>query len=120
MEDLQLKGIFKIDEYLPDRNSIVVKVCNLHSQKPIDDYSAKIVDCDNLDATDVEIFIDDLMKKSGGRRIKRQEENLPILKENIPEQVSGELDLQSLVGKVIEGKVDDWRKKPLKMRKVEL
>ena len=115
-----MKSIIKIDEYLSDRNSIVVKICNLHSQKPIDDYTAKIVDCNDLDATDVEIFIDDLMKKSGGRRIKTQEENLPILKENVPEQVSGELDLQNLVGRVIEGKVDDWRKKPLKMRKIEL
>ena len=66
------------------------------------------------------MFVDGLMKKSGARRIQTQEEKLPILKENIPEQVSGELDLQSLVGKVIEGKVDDWRKKALKMRKVEL
>ena len=115
-----MKSIIKIDEYLADRNSIVVKICNLHSQKPIDDYNAKIVDCDNLDTTDVEIFVDDLMKKSGSRRIQRQEEKLPILKENIPEEVSGELDLQSLVGKVIEGKVDNWRKKVLKMRKVEL
>ena len=115
-----MKSIIKIDEYLSDRNSIVVKICNLNSQKPIDEYFSKIVDCDDLDTTDVEIFVDGLMKKSGARRIKTQEENLPILKENIPEKVSGELDLQSLVGKVIEGKVDDWRKKPLKMRKVEL
>ena len=115
-----MKSIIKIDEYLSDRNSIVVKICNLHSQKPIDDYAAKIVDCDNLDTTDVEIFVDGLMKKSGSRRIQTQEEKLPILKENVPEKVSGEIDLQSLVGKVIEGKVDDWRKKPLKMRKVEL
>ena len=115
-----MKSIIKIDEYLPDRNSIIVKVCNLHSQKPIDDYTAKVVNCDDLDTTDVEIFVDGLMKKSGARRIQTQEEKLPILKENVPEQVSGELDLQSLVGKVIEGKVDDWRKKALKMRKVEL
>ena len=115
-----MKGIIKIDEYLSDRDSIAVKICNLHSQKPIDEYSAKIVDCDNLDTTDIDMFVDGLMKKSGARRIQTQEEKLPILKENIPEQVSGELDLQSLVGKVIEGKVDDWRKKPLKMRKVEL
>ena len=115
-----MKSIIKIDEYLSDRNSIVVKICNLHSQKPIDEYFSKIVDCDDLDTTDVEIFVDGLMKKSGARRIQTQEEKLPILKENVPEKVSGELDLQSLVGKVIEGKVDDWRKKPLKMRKVEL
>ena len=115
-----MKAIIKIDEYLPERDSIVVKICNLHSQKSIDDYTAKIVDCNDLDTTDIDMFVDGLMKKSGGRRIKTQEEKLPILKENIPEQVSGELDLRSLVGKVIEGKVDDWRKKPLKMRKVEL
>ena len=66
------------------------------------------------------MFVDGLMKKSGARRIQTQEEKLPILKENVPEKVSGELDLQRLVGKVIEGKVDDWRKKALKMRKVEL
>ena len=115
-----MKAIIKIDEYLSDRDSIVVKICNLHSQKPIDEYSAKIVDCDDLDKTDVEMFVDGLMKKSGARTIKTQEEKLPILKENIPEQVSGEVDLQSLVGKVLEGKVDNWRKKALKMRKVEL
>lgn len=115
-----MKGIIKIDEYLSDRDSIAVKICNLHSQKPIDEYSAKIVDCDNLDTTDIDMFVDGLMKKSGARRIQTQEEKLPILKENIPEQLSGEVDLQSLVGKVIEGKVDDWRKKPIKMRKIEL
>ena len=115
-----MKAIIKIDEYLSDRDSIVVKICNLHSQKPIDEYSAKIVDCDNLDTTDVEMFVDGLMKKSGARRIKTQEEKLPILKENMPEQVSGEVNIKNLIGKVIEGKVDDWRKKSLKMRKVEL
>ena len=95
-------------------------MCNLHSSKPIDDYTSKIVDCNDLDTTDIDMFVDGLMKKSGARRIQTQEEKLPILKQNIPEQVSGELDLQSLVGKVIEGKVDDWRKKPLKMRRIEL
>ena len=115
-----MKAIIKIDEYLSDRDSIVVKICNLHSQKPIDEYSAKIVDCYDLDKTDVEMFVDGLMKKSGARRIKTQEEKLPILKENIPEQVSGEVNIENLIGKVIEGKVDDWRKKSLKMRKVEL
>jgi len=115
-----MKAIIKIDEYLSDRDSIVVKICNLHSQKPIDEYSAKIVDCDDLDKTDVEMFVDGLMKKSGARRIKTQEEKLPILKENMPEQFSGEVNIENLIGKVIEGKVDDWRKKSLKMRKVEL
>ena len=34
--------------------------------------------------------------------------------------MSGELDLKSMVGKVVMGKVDDWRKKPISMRKIEL
>ena len=88
--------------------------------KDLDEYFSKIVDCHDLDTTDVEIFVDGLMKKFGSSRIKNQEEKLPILKQNIPEKLSGEIDIQSLVGKVIEGKVDDWRKKAIKMRKVEL
>ena len=115
-----MKSIIKIDEYLSDRNSIVVKICNLHSQKPIDDYAAKIVDCDNLDTTDVEIFIDGLMKQSGARRLENQDRKLPILDENKPVEVKGDLDFENIIGKVLEGKVDDWRKKPVKMRKVEL
>jgi len=115
-----MKAIIKIDEYLSDRDSIVVKVCKLHSPKPIDEYAAKIVDCDDLDTTDVEIFVDGLMKKFGSSRVVNQEEKLPILKENIPEKVNGELDFENIIGKVLEGKVDDWRKKALKMRKVEL
>tara|TARA_Y100001938_G_C8063566_1_gene418792 strand:+ start:709 stop:1059 length:351 start_codon:yes stop_codon:yes gene_type:complete len=115
-----INAIFKIEEYLKDRNSIVVRICRLHSHIPIDDYTAKIVDCNDLDTTDIDMFVDGLMKKSGIRRIKIQEEKSPILKENIPDKIDGELDLQSLVGKVVEGKVDDWRRKPIKMREVEL
>ena len=33
-----MKAIIKIEEYLSDRDSIVVKVCKLHSPKPIDEY----------------------------------------------------------------------------------
>ena len=108
-----INAIFKIEEYLKDRNSIVVRICRLHSHIPIDDYTAKIVDCNDLDTTDIDMFVDGLMKKS-------EEEKSPILKENIPDKIDGELDLQSLVGKVVEGKVDDWRRKPIKMREVEL
>ena len=44
---------------------------------------------------------------------------------NIIEMEPGSISLrgtpiENLIGKVIEGKVDDWRKKSLKMRKVEL
>ena len=115
-----MKAIFRINRYVPETNSVSVTFCNLHSQKPIGDYPSKLVNIDNLDTTDVEIFIDGLMKQSGARRLENQDMKLPVLDENKPVEVKGELDLQSLVGKVIEGKVDDWRKKPLKMRRIEL
>ena len=66
-----MKGIFKIEEYLSERNSIVVKFCRLHSHKSIDEYSCKIVDCYDLDFHDYESFANSLMTKSGKRRIER-------------------------------------------------
>jgi len=115
-----MKAILKINRYVPETNSVSVTFCNLHSQKPISDYPSKLVNIDNLDTTDVEIFIDGLMKQSGARRLENQDRKLPILDENKPVEVKGELDFENIIGKVLEGKVDDWRKKPVKMRKVEL
>ena len=60
------------------------------------------------------------MKRSASRFIERQDEKQVILDENKPIEMSGELDLSSMVGKVVMGKVDDWRKKPMSMRKIEL
>ena len=115
-----MKSIFKIEEYLQDRNSIVVKICRLHSHIPIDETSAKIVDCNLLDLRDTDCFVDSLMKRSASRFIERQDEKQDVLDENKPIEMSGELDLSSMVGKVVMGKVDDWRKKPMNMRKIEL
>ena len=115
-----MKAIFKIEEYLKDWNSIVVKICRLHSHIPIDETSAKIIDCNLLDLRDTEWFVDSLMKRSASRFIERQDEKQDILDENKPIEMSGELDLKSMVGKVVMGKVDDWRKKPISMRKIEL
>ena len=43
-----MKVIFKIEEYLPERNSIILKTCRLHSHKSIDDYFSVIVDLNNF------------------------------------------------------------------------
>ena len=114
------RKIARTKKTLKDRNSIVVKICRLHSHIPIDETSAKIVDCELLDLRDTECFVDSLMKRSASRFIERQDEKQDILDENKPIEMSGELDLQSMVGKVVMGKVDDWRKKPMNMRKIEL
>ena len=114
-----MKVIIKIDEYLENENYIVFRIARLNSHKKINEHRTFSVDCSDLDTTDTESFIDSLIYKYK-HLIQEQDENQELLKENIPVDVDEELDLKSIVGKVIEGKVDDWRKKPLKMRKVEL
>ena len=58
-----MKVIIKIDDYLPERNSVVFKTCRLNSHKPIDEYEAKVVDCHDLNMTDCETFIESLINK---------------------------------------------------------
>ena len=52
--------------------------------------------------------------------IQNQEESEPILDENLPIKVDDELDIQNLIGKVIEGKVYDKGIRLLKMRRIKL
>ena len=115
-----MKGIFKIEEYLSERNSIVVKFCRLHSHKSIDEYSCKIVDCSDLDFHDFESFANSLMTKSGKRRIESQEERSGILEENKPIKITGKFDIRDLIGKVICVKriIRDVEK--LHMKRIEL
>ena len=111
--------IIKIDEYLPDTQQIVMRICRLHSLKKIDDYMKYAVDIFDLDLTDTESFIDSLIFKVK-QTIQEQDESEPILDENTPIKVGGELDIQNLVGKNIEGKVWYRGTRSLKMRKIEL
>ena len=92
-----MKAILRINRYVPETNSVSVTFCNLHSQKPIGDYPSKLVNIDNLDTTDVEIFIDGLMKQSGARRLENQDRKLPILDDNKPVEVRGELDFENII-----------------------
>ena len=101
-----MRTIFKIGKYNEDTNSISVKFCRLHSTKSIDDYSGKLVSCDDLDVSTCESFVKSLMEKSGSRRITKEEESEPILDSNKAETVTGNLNINDLVGKVIETKVD--------------
>ena len=118
-----MRTIFKIGEYNEDTNSIFVKFCRLHSTKSIDDYSGKVVNCDDLDVSTCESFVKSLMEKSGSRRITKEEESEPILDSNKSETITGKLNINDLVGKVIEANVevvDPRNRFMLSMRKVEL
>ena len=118
-----MRTIFKIGEYNEGTNCISVKFCRLHSTKSIDDYDGKLVNCDDLDVSTCESFVKSLMEKSGSRRITKGEESEPILDSNKSEIITGKLNINDLVGKVIEANVeivDPRNRFILSMRKVEL
>ena len=115
-----MKGIFKIEQHLPDTKQIIVKFCKERSHKSIDDYSGKALSYADLDLSESELFIDGLMKKTGFLRIDKQEDEESILDSNKSESISGAVNLDDLVGKVIDGSVSERTIAPLKMRRVEL
>jgi len=114
-----MKVIVKIEEYLPDTQQIVIKICRLHSHKTIDDHRTFAIEIYDLDMTDNESFIDSLVFKVK-HLLQEQEENEPILDENTPIEIGGELDIENLLGKNIESKIWYRGTRLLKMRRVEL
>lgn len=115
-----MNGIFKIEQHLPDTKQIVVKFCKANSHKSIDEYGGGVLSYDGLDLSESELFIDGLMKRTGFSRIDRQEDEESILDSNKSESISGTVNLDDLVGKVIDGTVSERNIAPLKMRRVEL
>ena len=114
-----MKVILKIDEYLQEKNSVVVKTCRLYSHKSINEFGAKVVNCDDLNMTDCESFIESLVNKVSQNRIETQDEKQGIIESNKPVEITGELDFEKLIGVVVQGRVS-IKTKLLKMRKIEL
>ena len=100
-----MKVIIKIEEYLPDRNSAVFKTCRLNSHRSIDEFESKVVDCHDLNTTDIETFIESLINKVSNDRIESQDESEGILDSNIPIEITGELDFHRLIGVIVQGRL---------------
>ena len=111
--------IIKIEEFLPDTQQIIMRICALHTHKIIDEYRTYAIEISDLNMLDHESFMDSLINKVK-HLIQQQDENEPILDDNIPFEIDGELDIQNLVGKVIGGKIYNGKSRLLKMRRVEL
>ena len=116
-----MKVIFKIQKYYPDDKTIEVKLCRLHSHKPIDQYGAKVVSLDKLDLEDYSSFVDSLCRVTE-HRINVQDENELILNENEPNIFDDEIkfNIDSIIGKVFQGKFTNRSTRLLKMRRVKL
>ena len=116
-----MKAIFKIDEYLPETNQIVIRFAKLHSPQHIDNYAPTAVGLHDIDLYDNYTFIEDLMKKCGNRRVKLNEEQDPVINQAETLIMSDKVDLREMVGKVIECKMTDNRsRKKLRMREINL
>ena len=113
-----MKAIFKIIEYLPETEQIVVRFARLHAPESIEKYNKVAINLLHLDRYDSESFVKSLMRRCGNHMVKQQEEKEPII--NQAETISGKLNLEELVGKTIECKIENDRKERLKMRRVEL
>ena len=113
-----MKAIFKIIKYKPETQQIVVRFARLRAPESIQKYRKVAIDLSHLDCYDSESFVKSLMRKVGNNMVKLQEEGEPI--NNVAETISGKLNLEDLVGKTIECKIDNDRRERLKMRRVEL
>ena len=115
-----MKGIFKIISHSSDTKTISIKFNRLHSQTSIEDCQSLNVNYSNYDTSTIETFSSNLMRKSGQSRIQNADEKLSIISANTPTSVSGSFAMDDLVGKVIQGDVDNTFKTTLSTRKVEL
>ena len=113
-----MKNIFKITEYLPDTHQIVVRYARKNTHKDIDEFVKKAVDLKELDLYDCETFSKSLMRKYGESSIEKAENE--TVGYNKCEKIFGKLDIQNLIGKVIEVDSDEYRREIIKMRRVEL
>ena len=93
--------IFKIIEYLPETNQIIVKFSRQNSAKQIDDRYEIAMSLDSLDLTDNLSFSDSICEM-GLAEIRSQDESDDILPSNIMNDISEEddIDINKMIGKV--------------------
>ena len=109
--------IFRIDEYLPETNQIVIQLCKETSRNSILSHEKIAINCETLDLYDAESFSHTLSAKYGSGIIAEENRNEPILDDNKnSEIIKGDLNLEKLVGKVIKYDFYDLQKHEFKSR----
>lgn len=113
-------SIFRIEEYLPEFESIKVRFCEEQSHYPISQGKAVTISCKDLDCYSADTFAFSLMKSYGEARLRKQKKKQPVLPENEGGEIEGKLDIQGLVGKVVKVKNQPRVMHILKTREVSL
>lgn len=95
-----MKLLFKIIQYLPETEQIIVKCCRQNAPKPIDDYDAVAIDLMHVDFSSYENFKHSLIMNLM-HLVRKQIEDEPILTENeIKEEIDSE-DLDDYIDKIV-------------------
>ena len=115
-----MKCIFKIEEYLPDTNQMVVKFARLHSPQHIDNYKAVAIDTTKLDFYDYDSFIESLMRNYGDSRSSMSEKKDSIVNDVEEVNIDTQFEVRDLIGKIIGCNSDDYKTQIIKMNRVEL
>ena len=117
-----MKTIFKIEEYYPEDNQVVIRYCRQHSPKPISEYPAKCVSTEKYDVSFDSQNLVESIAQYGYRKVLTQEDDEETLPENVPEDIPNSLDIADYVGKVfcVEGKNATEKIRSRKMRKVDI
>ena len=113
-------SIFRIKEYDPQFNQIIVQFCEEKSHYPISEGKPVSIHCEALDCYSADTFAFSLMQSYGEARLRKQKNKQPILPENMGNEVEGKLNIQDLVGKVIKVKEQPRLINLLKTREVKL
>ena len=115
-----MKIIFKIIEYLPETEQIVVRFCRQNAPKSIDDYSAVAIDCKFIDNSDRVNLIESLFQLGLGIIEKQENEEL-TLDNNLAAEMFFEKNYENFVGKVIALDTKELRKvKSKRMKKINI
>jgi|TARA_B100000085_G_scaffold27316_1_gene22705 hypothetical protein len=115
-----MKIIFKIIEYLPETEQIVVRFCRQNAPKSIDDYSAVAIDCKFIDNSDRVNLIESLFQLGLGIIEKQENEEL-TLDNNLAAEMFFEKNYENFVGKVIALDTKELKKiKSKRMNRVDI
>ena len=115
-----MKCIFKIEDYLPDTNQMIVRFARLYSPQHIDNYKAVAIDTTKLDFYDYNSFVKSLMRHYGDSRSAMSEMKDSIVNDVEEVNIDTKFEVRNLIGKIIGCNSDDYKTQIIKMNRVEL
>ncbi len=93
--------LFKIEEYIPETEQVVIRYCRKNSPKPITDYPAKAVSTKKYDTSFDSQNLVESIAQYGYKKVFNQEDKEDTLPENLPVETPNSLNIVDYVGKII-------------------